>query len=264
MSGGGGDAETDGMLQTGPAGGKALFVMHKNTSFDPVTDIVAEDCNPVQTGGIALDGTQAVRQWRRTCCPSFPIQQDIWLDRMQFTGDDVHGFDVMDAHQVKSEAIHMILLHPVFEGCDHEPAHHRPLTGSLVATGTCIRETAIRPLAVVVSGHQLLKPGSFGEHGMVIHNVHDYPKTVVVKGLDESLEFPDTCKSVRRIGSIGSLRSIIVQRIVSPIILRCIRFGFIHTGIIIGRQQVHMRDPEFLQMIQSRRKPFFVSGTRLR
>ena len=52
---------------------------------------------------------------------------------MESGADDVHGFDVMDCHQVETEAVDVIFLNPPFEGLDHVFAVHRLLGSGFIS-----------------------------------------------------------------------------------------------------------------------------------
>ena len=52
---------------------------------------------------------------------------------MKPLADLVHCVDVMDGHEVETEAVDMIFLHPPFQGLDHIFAEHLLLGSGLVA-----------------------------------------------------------------------------------------------------------------------------------
>ena len=46
----------------------------------------------------------------------------------------VHGFDVMNAHEVNPKSINVVFFHPEFHGFDHEFSKHWSFRGSFVIT----------------------------------------------------------------------------------------------------------------------------------
>ena len=101
-----------------------------------------------------------------------------------------------------------------------------------------------------IARNRALKVGALCVKGMVVHHIEHHLQTRFVQRLHHLFELTNAHFRLIRIGGIRSLRHIIVQRIVSPIILRNIQFRFIHRSIIERRQNMHIRNAQLLQMIQ--------------
>ena len=89
-----------------------------------VTDVVAECTDLVEHVCICLEGDLLCRVCRCLRSPSLAIDHDIRIDCVEALADLVHGVDVMDGHEVETESVDMILLHPPLERLDHVLAEH--------------------------------------------------------------------------------------------------------------------------------------------
>ena len=69
-----------------------------------------------------------------------------------------------------------------------------------------------------------------------------------MQSLHHLFEFSNPDLSMIRIGRIGTLRHIVVLRIIAPIVLFLPQSGLIHCLIIKTRQQMNMRNPQPLKV----------------
>ncbi len=67
-------------------------------------------------------------------CPLFSINTDCGINHIHRLPDLIHRFDIVNSHQVKPEAVHMVFLYPIENGFHHKLTHHRAFAGSLIAT----------------------------------------------------------------------------------------------------------------------------------
>ena len=77
---------------------------------------------------------QTVRQLWCIGCPSFPIHADCRVNLIKCPTDGIHGFDVMNPHQVKTKTIYMIFPCPITDRLYHKTPHHRPFAGRFITT----------------------------------------------------------------------------------------------------------------------------------
>ena len=83
---------------------------------------------------------------------------------------------------------------------------------------------------------------------MIVYHIHNHTDAGFMQCLNHFLHFPDTYLSVERIGCIGSLRHIVLHRVVAPV--ERFRIVFRHTSEIENRKQMHMRNAKRLQIIE--------------
>ena len=100
---------------------------------DGVADVVAERAYAVKSVCVGLEGDGICREGRRRCGPAFAVEHDVRVDGSEAAGDLVHGIDVVDSHEVETEAVDMVFLHPPLERFDHVFAEHLTLGCGLVA-----------------------------------------------------------------------------------------------------------------------------------
>ena len=86
---------------------------------------------------------------------------------------------------------------------------------------------------------------------MIVYHIHNHTDAGLMQRLNHFLHFPDTYLPVERIGCIGSLRHIVLHRVISPV--KRFRIIFRHTAKIENRKQMHMRNAKRFQVIEPRR-----------
>jgi hypothetical protein len=86
---------------------------------------------------------------------------------------------------------------------------------------------------------------------MVIYNIHIDAESVAVECLDKCFEFPDTGLSAERICRIGTFRSVIIDRVVAPVVLLIQVTGFVYGSKVIDRLKLHMGNAKFEDMIEA-------------
>ena len=165
--------------------------------------------------------------------PSFTINKDGWIYLVYGSTDFVHRLDVVDAHQVKAEAINVIFVYPVEYGLHHVFTHHGTVAGCLVSATGPVCQFAVLCLAVEVAGHRTLKVAFFGVESMIINHIEYHADTCFVESLYHLLEFLDSYIGLIRIGGIRAVRHIVVLRIIAPVILCLVEFAFVHRCIIV-------------------------------
>lgn len=99
---------------------------------------------------------------------------------------------------------------------------------------------------------------------MVIHYVEHQFDTCPVQCLYHLLELADACLGISGIGRVASLRHVVVQRVVAPVILWYLGMLLIHGEIVIRGQDMHMCHAQVSQMVNARRLSAWSGGTMLR
>ncbi len=77
---------------------------------------------------------------------------------------------------------------------------------------------------------------------MVIDNVHDNADAFVVQGLNHLLELVDSHFAVVGVGGVGAFGGVVVHRVIAPVELVGVEFGFVYAGVIIDGEQMHVGD----------------------
>ena len=230
-------------------------------STEAVAELVAEHGNTRHTRYIGLHRQLFFRQLRFLRRPTFAINEDGRVYLAQGGPYLVHGLDVMQPHQVETETIDVIFLGPITDRLHHVTPHHRTFAGGLVsATGT-VREIPVRIVAVKIPRHRTFEIASMCLGRMVKHHVHNHPDAGFVQSHDHLLEFPDTDFGSKRVCRIRALGYLIVLRVIPPVILRLVRFRFIHRRKIERREQMYMGDAQLLQMADTGLVPPIGMGT---
>ena len=86
---------------------------------------------------------------------------------------------------------------------------------------------------------------------VIIHHIHNHSDSGIMKSLHHLLHLAHTSGRVGRISGIRTLRSIVIQRIISPIISVCPEIGLVNRIIIIRREDMHMSHTKLLEMVDT-------------
>ncbi len=147
----------------------------------------------------------------------------------------------------------MILCSPVHHRIHDILAHHRVVGSRLVPAAGSVRVFPVR-FSVVVIGHRLLKIGIFYIECVVVHHIHIHPDPVFVERLYHLLHLVDAHFPVIGIRAVGTLRHVIILRVISPVKLRRVKLCLVHRGVVITWQDLHMRHAKILDVVDARRK----------
>ena len=147
----------------------------------------------------------------------------------------------MQTHQVKAEAVDMILVHPVFTGIDHEFAVHLLVGSRFVAAARTVGELSGRVHAVIITGSGLFEAGC-GIVGMVVNNVHNDGDVAVMERLNHLLEFLDSDIAVVGVRGIGTLGSVVVLGVITPVAVGSGRRGLVYGLEVIDRHELNAVD----------------------
>ena len=177
-----------------------LVVVERAT--ETVTHLVREYGDARHLVGIGLHRQLFLRHLRRTCCPTFAIHEDTRVNLVQFGTDGVHGFNVVDTHQVETEAVDVVFVHPMEHGFYHVLAHHGTVRSGFIATTRCIGILAFRIEAIEIARHGLFEVAIYDVEGMVVHHVEHHADACLVERLNHLLEFLDTHARVVRVGRV--------------------------------------------------------------
>ena len=232
-------------------GGVALYKALADgigVALDGVAVLVAERADSgIQTGNTrTLPAEDGVGIQRIAACPRLAVHKylsacAVGIEAVEIASDFVHGGDVVQTHQVKAEAVDMILVHPVFDGLDHKLAVHLLVGSRLVAATRAVGELRGGVHAVIVTGNGLFKAGSCVV-GMVVNNVHDDGDVAVMERLDHLLEFLDSDVAVIGIRGIGTLGSVVVLRVIAPVAVGGRRSGLVNGLEVIDGHELDAVD----------------------
>ena len=220
-----------------------------------VAELVAKGSNARETVDVVLHRQGIRGKLGSTGGPSFAIDVNGGVYLVQGLADGAHRPQVVDAHEVEAEAVHVIFLHPILHALHHVAAHHGALGGSLVAASGGVGKGAVGLVAVEVSGHGALEVAAIGHGGMVVHHVHHHADARPVQGHHHLLELADARGGVVGIGGVRAFGGIVVLGVISPVVLGLVEAGFVHGGIIEGREDVYVGDAQLLQVVDARLLP---------
>ena len=125
------------------------MVIRERTT-ERIAHIIAESTDALELLGIRLHRQFLGRISTAACTPSLTINIDAGIDAVYHLTDSLHGFDVMNTHQVETETIDMIFVYPVFHALQHKLAHERLFRSSnRVVDSNAERKNALK----VDNGH---------------------------------------------------------------------------------------------------------------
>ena len=223
----GADAGADVLGIARVVGDIALFGDVKYGALDTVADhVVEEGDSAAQLLRVLLDalivlgaGAGGGRIGGGAACPALAPNGDPRIDLVELLADHVHGLGVDQTHQVKAEAVDVILVCPVQDGVNHILSGHGALGGDLVAAAGAVGEGAGLGQSVVIIGNGRLEAGivlGVGI-GVVVNNVHNDGDTGVVQRLDHRLALFDPHVAIVGIRGEGAFGNVVVLRIVAPV-----------------------------------------------
>ena len=238
----------------------------EDAALQAVTDHIVEYGDAADAVGLDLADIALVRLGAAVDGgahgPAFAVEDGIGVDAMDRHFHLLHGLQVMEAHQVEAEAVQMELLHPVGGGLHHELAEHIPLGGRIVAAAAGGGVGAGGGISVIIVGNDLIE-GGIAVIGVVIDHVHDHADAGLMEGRHHLLILVDPDLTMVGVRGIAALGHIVVLGIVAPV-EGGIGIGFVHGGIVIDRQQMHMGDAQALQIVDAYALAVFVHQARFR
>ena len=134
----------------------------------------------------------------------------------------------MNTHQVKAEAIDVVLVDPVFHALQHETAHHRTLRSCLVAAARAVGVGSVLGLTVIVVGESLLEIRMIDVVCVVVNHIEDDTDASFVQGLYHLFELADAADRVVRVRAVGSFGHVVVHRVIAPVVLVVLQACLIH------------------------------------
>ena len=139
----------------------------------------------------------------------------------------------MDTHQIEAETINMVFVDPVFHALDYKAAHHRLVTGRLVATARAIGVFAVGCFAIIIIRISTLEIGVLNVVSMVIHHVEDHTDASIMKGFHHLLELANANLRLVGIRRVATFRHVVVHGVVAPVVFVVGEACFIHRTIVV-------------------------------
>ena len=213
------DAKLDALFKARQPGQEGSLVVITERSTQGIAHIIAESTDAVELAGIGLHGQLFGGVGASPGTPTLAIHIYGRVDFVEFLADEVHGLDVVDAHEVETETVDVVFVHPVQHRLYHKLAHEGFLACCLVAAAGTIRHLAVGRHAEVIAGVGEVEVAALNVEGVVIYHVEYHPDACLVQSLHHLLELTDACLGVGGIGSIGAFGHVIVERVIAPVIL---------------------------------------------
>ena len=168
----------------------------------------------------------------------------------QFVGDGVHGVFIQDGGQIKTEAIDVVLLHPVLQAVHDELAPHGGVAAVLVAaaTGVPIEETRGETIVVLVVESLEIEAGTVlvALAGMVVDHVQDDGDSLAMQGVDHLFDFENLADVLG--GGVVAFRGEVVGCHVTPVVDHAGRRRAVVE--LVDGQQFNSGDTQVLEMSQ--------------
>ena len=228
------------------SGEESTLVVVVERSAECIAHIVAESGNARHLIGVDLHRQFFDRISASAATPSFAIDKHIFRERLT---DEIHGFNIVNTHQIHTESIEVVFFSPIVETLNHVLAHERLVAGCFVVASGTVAIRAIGILAIESVGVGALEIAVFNIHRVVIHHIENHGNTGIVERLHHLLKFAHTHFRLKGIGRIGAFGHVVVERVVAPIELRAFEVFFIHRSIVERREQVNSRDAQILQVL---------------
>ena len=231
---------------------RTLMVIRERTT-ERIAHIIAESTDALELLGIRLHRQFLGRISTTACTPSLTINIDARIDAVYHLTDSLHGFDVMNAHQVETETVDMIFVYPVFHALQHKLAHERLLRSSLVTAAGTVRILSILGLAIVIIRIGTLEVAAVDIESMVIYGIENHSDACLMQRHHHLLELLDAGCWRIRVGSVTAFRHIIVLRIITPVELWFVESGLIYRSEIEYRLEVDGVDAQILEIFDGLR-----------
>ena len=122
------------------------------------------------------------------------------------------------------------------------------LAGRFVAATRPVGIRSIGTFAIEVVGPGALKCTARKVVGVVVNHIENNANACLMQCLNHLFELANAHFGAIRIGAVRTLGHVIVQRIVTPIILRLIQTRFIYRGKVERRQNMHGINTQLAQV----------------
>ena len=169
----------------------ALGIIRERTTKS-ITHIIAKSTNTMELWRISLHCQLLCRISTASCAPSFTIYINRRINLINSRTNLIHRLDIMHAHQVETETIYMIFIHPIFHALYHKLAHQWSFRCSLIATTRTIRILTISCLAIIIVWISTLEIAAVDVESMIIDSIKNHTDACLMKCLHHLLEFLDT------------------------------------------------------------------------
>ena len=196
------DAELQAFLLAGNTRQEGTFRVVGERSAQGITHVIGKCGNAIELPDVCLHRKFLQRIGTLAGTPALSIYKYGGVDLVHFIPDDVHRLNVVNAHEVETEAVDVVFIDPVFHRFNHEPPHHRTVRGGLVATPRAVGILSFVGLAIVIVGIGLLEITIIDVVGVVVNHVKNHANAGIVEGLHHLLELPDPACRVGRVGGV--------------------------------------------------------------
>ena len=218
----------------------------KDAALDSITDRIAEAGNTGHSSSIRISSHLCIGLGGSGVhVPAFTVHNDSGMYFINGSTNCIHGIYIEDTHQVETEAVEVIFFCPVLHGINNELADHGALGSNIVAAAGSILAGSVE-----ITGNESVE-AVVSVVGMVVNNVHNHANTGIMESLYHLLEFVDSYFAVIRVSRVGAFGSIVVNRIITPVELRCIQLGFINGTVIIYGQEMNGSNTQILQVVDT-------------
>ena len=107
------DSEANTLLRPFSTVHKPLVCFLEDGTFQPISQVIAEGGEVIELRRIGFQRPHAVGQRTALGGPTFTVEQHSGIEGAKFGAEHVHGLDVVNSHEVETEAVDVIFRHPV-------------------------------------------------------------------------------------------------------------------------------------------------------
>ena len=239
----------------------------EGAALDGVADVVVEKTDSAELIAVPFICEPVRRHGGLPACPALAVHQQRRVELVELVSDHIHRLDIVQTHKVEAEAVQLVLRCKIFEGVYHKSAVHKVLRSGLVAAAGAVGEAAVLVHPMVIVREALMERRLFREIGVVVNDIHNNSDAVLMQLHDQLLELSYAALGIKGIGGIGTLKAVVIEGVVAPVVLRLEGLALVHSGVIADGQQLNVRNSQLLQMAEAGgnaavARPFF--GKRLK
>ena len=165
------DAKLEALLHIRHSGKESTLMVVAERTAQCVPHIVAESTDAVQLTCVRLHRQFVGRVGTAAGAPSLTIYIYAWVYLVYGSTDIVHRHDVVYTHEVESETVDMVFVHPIFHALQHILPHQRLFRCRLVAAARTVGILTVSRLAIVVVWIDALEVAVLDVERVVVYHV---------------------------------------------------------------------------------------------
>ena len=253
------DAELHALFIAGDGDEESSLLVVLPAAAQTVAHLVAKRRYASETCRVGLHRKLFGRKYGRRSRPTLAVENNVGVDRLRLLADEVHRLDVVDAHEVETEAVNMILLHPIFDALYHVLAEHLCLRCRLIAAAGGIGWCAVGIVTEEISRRSALETALPKVEDMVVNDIHHDADACLVQCHHHLLELPDAGGGGVGVCAVRPFRHVVVDRVVAPVVggrhavapAVSIAGSLVDAAVVVRGQEMDMCHAKLFQMVDA-------------